>query len=168
MNSCHLHKKIFFLILLWLVLSINILPVYALSARVSIPEKYSSVTAGERLYFEIEIKYPENNTRKDLRLDYEILDEREESLTRTKALKAVETQASFIDYLVIPESAKHGTYTLKVGVGDYAHLDEEITTTFNIESQKTQIDFYFLAILGAVGFVGLVTIFDIILRLKKK
>jgi len=48
-------------------------PASALSISVHVPEKYTDVEAGERFYFEIDIKYPENTSRKDLRLNYVIL-----------------------------------------------------------------------------------------------
>jgi len=35
-------------------------PVAALSISVHVPEKYTDVEAGERFYFEIDVKYPEN------------------------------------------------------------------------------------------------------------
>ncbi len=44
----------------------------AISVAVNIPEKYNDVLAGERFYFEVDIKYPENPARKSLILDYEI------------------------------------------------------------------------------------------------
>jgi len=57
-------KKIFFIFLILMpFLSLNM--ANAMNADVYIPEKYSEVKAGERLYFELSIKYPENNRRKD-------------------------------------------------------------------------------------------------------
>ena len=50
-------------------------PAWALSIVVHVPEKYTDVEVGERFYFELDIKYPENPSRKDLRLNYEIIEE---------------------------------------------------------------------------------------------
>jgi len=83
---------------------INLTSVSALSLVVHVPEKYTDVHAGERVYFEIEVKYPENPTRKDLRLNYDILKDNA-IISQAQVLKAIETQASFIDFIVIPEGA---------------------------------------------------------------
>ena len=80
---------------------ISMASVSALSIVVHVPEKYTDVVAGERFYFEIEIKYPENPSRKDLRLNYEIMKDNE-VIAQAKVLKAIETQASFMDFIVIP------------------------------------------------------------------
>ena len=53
-----------------LVLFVNISS--AMTATVNIPEKYSEVIAGEKIYFETEIKWPENEGRKDLKIEYSI------------------------------------------------------------------------------------------------
>lgn len=141
--------------------------VLALSLTVHVPEKYTNVSAGERLYFELDVKYPENPTRKDLRLTYQIL-EGESVLAESKVLKAVEAQASFIDFVVIPENAKGGIHTIKVTVGDYDKLSEEVSATFHVVGkQSDQIKLYLLLILGAIGVVGILVIVNIFLTRKK-
>lgn len=140
---------------------------HALSLTVHVPEKYTNVSAGERLYFELDVKYPENPTRKDLRLTYQIL-EGESVLAESKVLKAVEAQASFIDFVVIPENAKGGIHTIKVTVGDYDKLSEEVSATFHVVGkQSDQIKLYLLLILGAIGVVGILVIVNIFLTRKK-
>ena len=100
-------KKYILIILLILTLNfLSLASVSALSIVVHVPEKYTDVQAGERFYFEIGIEYPENPSRKDLRLNYEILTQEGEVIAQSKILKAIETQASFIDYILIPESAE--------------------------------------------------------------
>lgn len=136
-------------------------PVYALGIAVHVPEKYTDVQAGERFYFEIEIKYPENLFRKDLRLNYEILKD-DEVLAQSKILKAIEAQASFMDYIVIPESAEKGLHTIKVNISDYGDLSEEISASFHvISSGSEQIRTYFLILLGAIALVGGLVILEI-------
>jgi len=138
-------------------------PVYALSLTVHVPEKYTNVSAGERFYFELDVKYPENPSRKDLRLTYQIL-EGEKVIAESKVLKAIEAQASFIDFIVIPDNAKGGTHTLKVTVSDYDKLSEEVSATFQIvEKPADQIKLYFFLLLGAVGLVGILVVVNIYL-----
>ena len=81
------------LIFIGFVLFVNL--VSALSVVVHVPEKYVSVVAGERFYFEVEVKYPENPSRKDLSLEYKILTRDGDVIAQSKVLKAIETQASF-------------------------------------------------------------------------
>jgi hypothetical protein len=153
-------------IILTAIILIQITQVTAISLATHVPEKYTQVTAGERFYFEIEIKYPENPTRKDLILQYEILNQNNELIAQAKVLKAVETQASFIDFIVIPETANSGLYTLKITIEDYEDLSQEIQATFNITSSTTdQIIIYLIVILIAIILVGILVLISI---LKKK
>ena len=153
-------KNILILFILALYL-FSLSSVSALSIVVHVPEKYTDVQAGERFYFEIEVKYPENPSRKDLRLEYEILKD-DEIIAQSKVLKAVETQASFIDFIVIPESAESGLHIIKVKISDYEVLSEEIEASFNVISTGSgQIKTYFFILLGVVILVGILVVIDI-------
>jgi len=153
-------------LLLLILLFVNLFSsVFALSVVVHVPEKYADVVAGERFYFEVEIIYPENPDRKDLRLEYEILTEDGDLVSQSKALKAVETQASFIDFIVIPESAQSGLYIIEVGVKDYGALSEEVSSSFHVKGAGVdQIIIYLIVILGAVILVGALVVLSIVLR----
>lgn len=143
-------------------------PVLALGLTVHVPEKYTNVSAGERFYFELDVKYPENPSRKDLRLTYQIL-EAENVIAESQVLKAVEAQASFIDFIVIPDNAKGGIHTIKVMVSDYGKLSEEVSATFHIVGKPAdQIKLYFFLLLGAIGMVGTLVIVNIILAQRQK
>ena len=143
------------------------IPALALSISVHVPEKYTDVQAGARIYFEINIKYPENLSRKDLRLNYEITKD-DEIIAQAKFLKAVETQASFIDFIVIPESAKKGLHVIKVGISDYEDLDEEIEASFHVIKRGDTLKLYFFILLGAILFVGLLATIQIMLIRRKR
>lgn len=133
----------------------------ALSIEVYVPEKYTTVEAGERFYFEIDIKYPENPKRKDLRMIYQIK-KGDELVSESKFLKAVETQASFMDFVVMPEDVKKGLYIINVVVSDYENLREEISATFHVvASKRKEIQTYFFVILGAVILVAVLISFQI-------
>lgn len=159
-------RKIFWIlpiIILALGLS-RAIPVRALGIIVHVPEKYTDVVAGERFYFEIEVKYPENPYRKDLRITYEIK-KGNEIIAQSKVLKAVETQASFMDFIVIPESAKGGMHVINVKIADYEGLDEEVSASFQVVGGKSaEIKRYFLIILGAVGVVGFLVLAQLMTR----
>jgi len=154
------------MIFFFIISIINLSSTSDLSIVVNVPEKYTDVIAGERFYFEIEIKYPENPSRKDLRLNYEILTQDGEIIAQSKVLKAVETQASFMDFIVIPESADSGLHIIKVKISDYEILSEEVEASFQvIPGGGGQIKMYFFILLGAVIVVaGLVVVSIVISR----
>lgn len=158
--------KCAYLIIFLLALNfISISSVSALSVVVHVPEKYTDVNAGERFYFEIEVKYPENPSRKDLRLNYEILKDNK-IIAESQVLKAIETQASFMDFIVIPESAKSGMHIIKVKISDYEGLSEEVSASFQVIKSGSEIKTYFFVLLGAVSLVGLLVAWQIF-RLRK-
>ena len=162
-------KKYILIILLILTLNfLSLASVSALSIVVHVPEKYTDVQAGERFYFEIGVEYPENPSRKDLRLNYEILTQEGEVIAQSKILKAIETQASFIDYILIPESAETCRCNIIIKISDYGDLSEEVSTSFNIVSKKTeQIKTYFFILLAATILVGILVVINIIIRRKR-
>jgi hypothetical protein len=148
---------------------VSMTSVSALSVVTHVPEKYTDVVAGERFYFEIEIKYPENPSRKDLRLSYEILTEEKKIIAQAKVLKAIETQASFMDFIVIPESAEKGMHIIKVKIQDYEDLSEEVEASFHVTSGSGgQIKVYFFILLGVVILVGLLVVINIVISKRRR
>ncbi len=160
-------KKIIFILVGLLFLNI-LSSVSALNIGVHIPEKYTYVAAGERFYFEIDIRYPENPSRKDLMLEYEILTQDGKLIAQAKTSKAVETQASFIDFIVIPEKAKNGLYIINVKVKDFETLNEEASSSFNITTADDITTFYLAIIFSAIVLVGMLVILNIILGRKRE
>jgi len=160
-------QKTILLMILLAAVFFNAVPAHALSISIHISEKYTNVQAGERLYFEVEIKYPENSSRKDLRLNYEILKDNE-VIAHAKVLKAVETQISFIDFIVIPENAETGIHLINVKISDYEGLNEEVSSSFHIISDKSnQIRMYFFVLLGAIIMVGVLVFWEIYRTAKR-
>lgn len=160
--------KIIFIVSFLAVCLFNLTPARALSLSVHVPEKYTDVQSGERFYFEVEIRYPENPKRKDLKFIYEIKDGNK-IIAQAKSLKAIETQASFMDFIVIPESAKKGLHTINVKIQDYESLSEEISTSFMIRSKWDTAQLYFFVLLGIILFMGILILdISIIVRKKRK
>ena len=156
-------KKLILIIILFIVFFNNLSYASALSVVVHVPEKYTDIQAGERFYFEIEIKYPENPSRKDLRLNFEISKD-DEVIAQSKVLKAIETQASFIDFIVIPESAETGLHIIKVKISDYEGLSKEVSASFHVTSAGSgQIKTYFFILLGATILVGILVVIIIVM-----
>jgi len=142
--------------------------VNALSVSTNISEKYAEIQAGDRLYFQIDIKYPENPQRKDLRLNYEVTKDGE-VVAQSQVLKAIETQAQFLDFIVIPESSETGLYNLKVKINDYDNLSEEVATSFKVVAGKDEeLKTYFFILLGVISLVAILAIIDISVSKRKK
>jgi len=166
MNKKHKSAKI----LIGLVLAMGglcfpLTRIYAISVDIHVPEKYTDVKAGERLYFEVGIKYPENITRKDLRLEYQILKDGN-LIAISKVLKAVETQASFMDYIVIPESAKKGMYEISVDVSDYGDLTAQVSASFYVAQKGSELKIYFYIMVAFIVALGIILFWQIN-KLKK-
>lgn len=156
-----------FLILTTIVF-ITVKSVLALNLVIHIPEKYLEVVAGNQLAFELNIKYPENYSQKDLHLTYQIKKDNQ-IISETKALKSIENQSSFMEYLPIPESAQVGTYTITNQIQDYETIDEQVSTNFRVIKNNTDfIKYIYILIITVVMVAILVTIqFFMILRINK-
>ena len=140
----------------------------AISATINIPKEYSQIKAGGDVYFETDIKWPENNGRKDLRIEYSVLDKDGNEVAYAKVLKAVETQASFMDFISIPESVQAGMYKINAKLSDYQNLNQEITTSFYVVDNLDPIIKYAIIFFGIIGLIGFVVVVELFLLIKKK
>jgi len=140
----------------------------AMSATINIPEKYSQVQAGGMVYFETEVKWPENDGRKDLRIEYSIKDKDGQEVAYLKVLKAIETQASFMDSISIPESTKAGMYKVYLTIADYKDLNQEVVASFKITGNRNSFNTYLMIILGIVGLIAIVVLIELFILIKKK
>ena len=156
-----------FLVLFLAVFFISL--VSSMTVTINIPEKYSEVSNGERLYFETEVKWPENVERRDLRMEYTIKSQNDEKIAYLKVLKAIETQASFMDSINIPEGTSPGTYTLFLVISDYGQLDQEVAVSFRvIESSEDSFRFYLLVILAFVGLIAIISLVEVFILIRKR
>jgi len=156
--------KIEILLIMALFAISSLINVSALSATVHVPEKYNEVNAGDRFYFELAIRYPENPTRVDLRLEYEVVDDGGEVVTQAKALKAVETQASFLDFVVLPEKMDYGKYEINVYVKDYGDLSEKVGSSFYVTKNRVDMLFTYIYLLALAVFFLMIAIIVILFR----
>ena len=150
MKLSNFHFFIFFLLAIFLFSITNI---SALTLTVDVPDKYSKITAGERFFFTLAVKYPENPSRIDLRLTYEIRNTQGELVAQAKVLKAIQTQASFIDSIVLPKDLRGGLHTIDILVNDYGNMDEKVGSSFTVIAKGTdRITVYFLITIGSIIF----------------
>jgi hypothetical protein len=139
----------------------------AMSIVLSIPEKYGEVQVGEKLYFQTEVKWPENVGRKDLRVEYSVRDQNDKEVAYLKVLKAIETQASFMDSIAISESTPPGTYRIYAKFSDYGDLSQEVTASFTVARGDVASSTYIYIIIGLIGIIVLVVINTIYLLVKR-
>ncbi len=136
--------------------------VLSISLNTHIPERYTDVYAGDKLYFDINVNYPENPQRKDLRFEYEVLTQEEDVLTQAKALKAVKTEAEFVDTIDIPKSALPGFYFLNIRICDYEVLSEEIGVSFYIVSELDENIIYIMIVFGVLILIAGLLLYGIV------
>jgi hypothetical protein len=125
----------------------------AMTVNVGIPEKYAEIKAGEKVYFESEVKWPENIGRKDLRIEYSVLNKNGEEVAYLKVLKAIETQASFMDSISIPERIEPGMYKIYMKLSDYKDFKQEVAASFNVVPTSNETQTYLFVIIGLLTIV---------------
>jgi uncharacterized protein YceK len=140
----------------------------AMTITVGIPEKYSEVQAGEKVYFETEVKWPENIGRKDLRIEYSVKDKNGQEMAYLKVLKAIETQASFMDSISIPESIPSGMYKISATFSDYKNLNQEVAASFNVTKSNNNIQMYLFIIIGILSVITIFVVIELFLLAKKR
>lgn len=138
--------------LIWLALSVPFFA-SALAFKINVADTNQSAKTGDRLYFDADIKYPENRERKDLRIKYEIVQEGE-VIAESATLRAIETQMQFYDYIIVPLSAKTGLAQLRVTLIDYSDLYEDATVSFMVAKGEDTTLQYVYIIIGSIFFIG--------------
>jgi hypothetical protein len=160
------YRLVLFVTLLITVISFPVLAL-AMSISIGIPEKYSEVKAGEKLYFETEVKWPENVGRKDLRIEYYIKNKNGEEVAYLKVLKAIETQASFMDSISIPASIPPGLYKISAQLNDYQELNQEVAASFNVVKENNIIERNLIIIIVVLGVVVFLVVIEMFILMKK-
>ncbi len=121
-----------------------------LEVSVFVPEKYQRVQAGEMLQFQTSLKNIQKSGRHDIQLDYYIK-KNEITITHSRELKAVETQASFLASIKVPEETLPGIYNIEVQINE----EESSLATFYVKSSDVgQIRTYLIILIIAIVLVG--------------
>jgi len=121
-----------------------------LEVSVFVPEKYQRVQAGEMLQFQTSIKNIQKTGRHDIQLDYYIK-KNEITITHRRELKAVETQASFLASIKVPEETLPGIYNIMVDINE----EKSAMATFYVKSSEIgQVRTYLIILIVAIVLVG--------------
>jgi len=128
-----------------------------LELSVTVPEKYQKVQAGEMLQFQVSLKNIQKAGRHDIQLDYYIK-KNDMLLNYRRELKAVETQASFLGSIKVPEETLPGIYEIEVEINE----EESALATFYVKSSEFgQIKMYLIILILAIVVVGGLIIFEL-------
>lgn len=139
----------------------------AMTITIGIPEKYTEVKAGEKIYFETDVKWPENVGRKDLRIEYSAKDSVGNEVAYLKVLKAVETQVSFMDSMQIPENIEPGMYKIFMRISDYQDLNKEVASSFTVKSNGDSTQIYLFVIIGLLTVVIIFLVIETFIKSNK-
>lgn len=160
-------KVILFAVLFLAALSLPSLA-SAMAVTINIPANYSEVKAGTSVYFQTEVKWPENIDRKDLRIEYSIKDKDGNEVAYLKVLKAIETQASFMDSIPIPESVAPGMYKITATISDYGDLNQEVAVSFKVAKAGNNIQAFLFIIIGLLSAMMFLLIIRMFFFQKKR
>jgi len=149
-----------------LILLASIGQAAALSIDVKMLEGSESVNAGQKAYFMIQVKYPENTERKDLRISYNVLEDGA-IIASDNVLRAIETQASFAEEITVPKGAKDGLHKLVINVSDYGSLRGDASTSFYVKSEgMDKMEIYFIIMIIMMAFIALLVIYETVIKKK--
>lgn len=98
--------------------------------QLEITQNYRTISPGDSIPFSIKVMNLVNQERKDISLLYEIVDDANNSIASKTETMAIETQASFVGELAIPEEAREGKYYLRAELvsdtGKYSEIQIEV------------------------------------------
>lgn len=151
------------LILLTIFLSSSFI-VYAaqpFNVEIELPDSYKNVNPGTDVWFTIELLNLANSQRVDVTLNYDIINSNGDSIIHNSKTVAIETQASFVADLKIPENAMPGDYDINVVVN--STLGESTAkAALKVSTSKNDLRIYYV---GA-GIVGLVLLVFLLIKSK--
>ncbi|MGK0209666.1 MAG: hypothetical protein ACI83O_000948 [Patescibacteria group bacterium] len=155
-------KTKLFLFFIFVLCGLNL--VDSLGATVSIPKGFGDVSAGEQLHFIVDVMYPEQVGRSDLRFDYKII-QGGKVLISGQSVRAIETRMSFVDVLTIPSNAYLGNYELVVGISNSYDIDEFASTSFYLSKGQWGVTILHLFIFAGISLsLGVLLGIDIVVH----
>jgi len=170
-------KKSIFLIALITIVLISIITVsnlgltgravenFPLNIEIEIPPQYQTATPGQEIYFTTKILNLASQERMDITLKYELLTQGNSIISTKSKTVAIETQASFVGDLTIPDDLEEGQYVLAVKV---IQNNNEIVSShkdITIKKQKTFVDNILEhKLLFGLGLIPLILIIILIIK----
>ena len=152
-----LHSKILICFLAINLINISYVDSQAnISLSVDISPKYSIVSAGDDVIMQINLMQSGGQSRKDVIVAVSLFDSSNQGILKSTETVALETRASLVSELSIPENTKSGIYNVKVEIFDvnekdlFAKTSKEIT----VKNKITAKDIYFVgSLLIIIAFI---------------
>ena len=130
-------KKLILISILFVLLFNLVSTQNTFNLEIEIPETYESALAGENFWFTVKLLNLANQERIDVIIKYEILDSNREMIALKTETVAIETQASFVRNLKIPENAEKGQHFLRVTV-DSPFGETQAESGFNVIKEPSR------------------------------
>ena len=135
--------------------------------KVEVPTSYDSIEVGKSILFTAKVMNLANQNRVDVTLKYYLLDSGKNIIATKSETVAVETSASFVRELKIPETAKAGTYTLYTQIIYNDNKEAEGENTFRVTRTGDKKIIYTTIIALIVGILVIALLIFLILKSGK-
>lgn len=156
-----------FLFLMLVFFSLKL--VMPLDVIASFPSE-AEVKAGEKIYFEVDVRYPENFERKDLYIVHSVKDMSGKEVLNFQSLRAIQNRISFVDSVFIPSNFETGNYVFEIDVMEgEKKLGEAGLTFFVLNEEEISFKQAFYILFSSMVFITFLVVLDIIKsgRVKK-
>lgn len=134
----------------------------SLDIIVSFPSE-PEVKAGDKIYFEVDVRYPENFERKDLYIIHSVKDMSGKEVLTFQSLRAIQNRISFVDYVFIPSNFETGNYIFEIDVNDgEKNLGQSKLSFFVLNEDEINFKQAFYILFASMIFIAFLVILDII------
>ncbi len=133
--------------------------------EVEIAETHKTIHDGDHIWFTTKILNLGNENRKDITLEYEAISEEGVIVARKTETVAIETQASFVGSLKVPEKTSSGRYFLEVYLVSNGLEEAKGSSSFNVEEEQEKPRKEIVVVL--VSLAVLITIIILVVKSKK-
>jgi len=141
------------------VSSIIVSAAQSFNVEIELPDSYKNVNPGNDVWFTIKLLNLANTQRVDVTLNYEIADSNGKSIIHNTKTVAIETQASFVADLKLPENSLPGDYNINVVVNS-SMGESTATTALKVSASKNDMMLYYVL----AGVIGLVLIIFFVIK----
>jgi hypothetical protein len=138
--------------------------------QIEVPGEYLTVKPGTEIWFTTKILNLDNTGRMDVMLKYELADKENNLIVEKSETVAIETQASFVGSLNIPQQTKDGQYDLKVkmeAVDSAPFESKESQVTISVSKKNSNTKYIYMAIVLGVFIIMVIVAMIVTPKLKR-
>jgi hypothetical protein len=145
------------MLLLFLLIINEVLAQSSFNLEVEIAQGYKTISPEEDLWFTTKIMNLAGEKRMDITLVYEIYDNKSSLIASKSETVAIETQASFVGSLKIPQNAQNGDYNLNVNLLVNNNKEAEGKDNFKVIKKNNKKMVPAIIIVLILSFITIVT-----------